>query len=271
MIQNFYGMLYLTYSQFLLLFSSLIGMIVLIELYFGLTLAIRKSIHNRKGVYIRQYICRNCDFTSFSDFYSNLHIISHIDHTLKGNQILIKFERLNFFPSFLRFLVNRGNRRLNELYDPDFTILSKSERRIKNEITEGVKEKKVSLVAMILLIIIALAFFVYEYSLSKSLILVILTFAIVFGSMFIVSSYTGAALVNEDIDSVYLFKMNLKGQKENGNSKIRFKYFKVGPLYWKQVKKKPGMEHIETQDGPLYIIDKIVLNKFGELIEVNPE
>ena len=59
MIQNSYGLLYLTYGQFLLLLSGLAGVTVLIELYFGLTLAIRKSIHNKKGVYLRQYNCRS--------------------------------------------------------------------------------------------------------------------------------------------------------------------------------------------------------------------
>ncbi len=270
LIQNFYGLPYLTYSQFLLLFSSLVGMMVLIELYFGLTLAIRKSIHNKKAVYLRQYNCRSCAFTSYSEFSSNLHIVSHPDHTMTGNQILIKFERLNLFPRFLRFLDNNRHRKLKELYDPDFTILSGSDWRIKNEITEGHNENKFRLIGAVSLILISLIFFVYEYSLLKSLILVVLAFVTVFGSIFLATSYISIAIANEDIDSVYLFKMDLIEQREKGNPKIRFKYFKVGSVYWKHVKKKPGIDRIETQDGTLYIIDKIVLNKFGELIEVNP-
>ena len=269
-IQNFYGLVYLTYSQLLLLFSSLAGMVVLIELYFGLTQAIRKSVHDKKGVYLRQYICGNCGFTSYSEFYSNLHIVSYPDHTLKGNQILIKLERLNLFPRFLRFLFNNRRRKLKKLNDPELTILSESDRRLKNEITEGQDPIKFGVIGVILLILLAVAYLSYEYLLLKSIILTIFTLVIIFGPIFLVSTYTGIALANEDIDSIYLFKMVLTNQKERETLKIRFKYFKVGTLYWKHVKKGPGMEQIETQDGPLYIINKIVLNKFGELIEVIP-
>ncbi len=268
-MDNLYGLSYLTFSQLLLSMSSLVFMVALIQLYFGLTRAIKKSTHRKKGVYLRLNSCRNCDFTSYSEFNSNLHIVSYPDHTLTSKQIFVAFERYNK-PPFLRFSVISRQSKLKELYDPDLTILSGSDRRIESEITDGhgwINANVKVAIAMILFGLVVLAALTFLYFLFKSTLLTISMLLIIVFCL-LISTYVETELVKGDITSVYLCKMNLIDREEKRNPKITFKFYTVGSSYWEHVKKETVMDPIEVHDGSLYIIDKIVLNKFGELTEV---
>ncbi|AGO61372.1 MULTISPECIES: hypothetical protein [Ferroplasma] len=268
-INSFRGFGYLAYSHSLVFELSIIFIIALIELYYGLTHAMRKSYHNGKGVYLRLYKCMSCDFTSYSEFYSNLHIVSHPDHTLKDNQILIKYENFNYRPWFLRISVISRRNRIDKNSDREFAVQGESDLRNSEEI-KGSKWDLVRLIGVILLISIIPVYLYWVYSLYRSPEIVIVSL-IIFGTGLMIRSYIQIALMNEDIKNVYLFKVELVDQEEKGNPYIIFKYVKMAPSYWEWVEKKSEMEPIEVQDGELYIVDKIVLNKFAEIIEVSHE
>jgi len=271
MIKNFYGLSYLTYSQFLIFIFSLLFITTLVELLVSLIYIIkRKSFHDKKSVYLRSYDCRTCNFTSCSEFYSNLHISSHPDHTLRYNQVLLEFKRFNR-PWFLRLLVVNRQKKLKELCDPDFTILSESNRRIKDEITETHEWNKAHLIMKIILIFIVIfsIFSLYYLNVMYRSPLIMFASIITFSFSFVVDFYIFLTLI--DVDYVYICKIYQIDRKEKGNPNVRLKFIKVSSLYWKYVKNKPEKEPIETLDGPLHIVDKIVLNKFGEPIEVIPE
>ena len=248
---------------------SVIFIFSLIGLYIGLTHAIRKSYHNRKGVYLRLYKCRSCDFTSYSELYSNLHIVSHPNHTLNDNQILIKYDKNSFRPWFFRLSVISRRKRLEKNYDRGFIIPTGSNQRIRNEI-KGNKKYWVRLIGVILSITIIPVSLYYIYSIFMSPENVI-THLIPFFTGLIIWSYIIIALKNEDVKNVYVFKLELEYQRKQDNPYIIFKYVKMAPSYWECVDNKREMEPIEVQDGELYIVDKIVLNKFAEIIGVIPE
>ncbi len=272
MAKNFNGLSYLTYRQFLVIDLSIIFIIGLIELYYGLTCAIRKSYHNGKGVYLRLYKCRNCDFTSYSEFYSNLHIVSHPDHTLKDNQILIKYEKFNCRPWFSRLSVISRRKRVEKNSDRECASLSESTRRITNKI-KGNKPNKARLIGVILLIPILLlwaygAYYVYSLFRSPE---IVMAYLIPIGIFLLIDIYIMLAVTKEDMDNVYILKLDLVDQGVKGNPKIKFEYSTMSSLYWGCVDKKSEMESIEVQDGKLYIVDKVCRNKFGEIVKVIPE
>jgi len=270
MIKSFDGLSYLTYSYSLVFELSIIFIIALIELYYGLTYAIRKSYHNRKGVYLKLYKCRSCDFISYSEFYSNLHIVSHPDHMLNDNQILIKYENFSYRPWFLRISVISKRNRIDKNSDSEFAVQSESDRRNRNEIKRS-KWDLVLLIGVILILISIISAYLYlAYSLYRSLEIIIIPL-IAFATGLIVRSYIQNALTNEDMKNVYIFKVELVDQEKKGNPYIIFKYVKMAPSYWEWVDKNGEMKPIEVQDGELYIVDKIVLNKFAEIIEVSHE
>ncbi|AGO61415.1 hypothetical protein [Ferroplasma acidarmanus] len=269
MINSFTGFGYLTYFQSPASGLSVIFIFSLIGLYIGLTRAIRKSYHNRKGVYLRLYKCRNCDFTSFSEFYSNLHIVSHPNHILNDNQILIKYDKNSFIPWFFGLLAISKRKKLKKNYDRDFIILTDSSQRIRYEI-KGNKWYWASLIVLILFIAITPVYLYYTYYIYRSLELLIIQL-IVFFTAFIICAYVTIALKTEDVNNVYIFMLKLEYQEEQWNPYTKLKYVKLPYGYWAWVEKKSEMEPIEVQDGKLYIVNKIVLNKFKEVIGVIPE
>ncbi len=269
MINIFSGFGYLTYIQSLEVELLSIFILSLVELYTGLTHAIRKSYYNRKGVYIKLHKCRSCDFTSYSEFYSNLHIVSHPNHTLTDNQILIKYDKNSLIPWFFGLLAISKRKRLKKNYDRDFIILSESHQRFRTEI-KGNKKYLVSIISLILSITIIPVYLYFIYSVFMSLEAVI-TSLITFFIGLIVLVYIFIAIMNEYAENVYVLMLKLEYQEEQENPYIKLKYVKLPSGYWEWVKKKSEMESIEVQDGELYIVDKIVLNKLWEIIRVIPE
>ena len=269
MVNSFSVFGYLTYFQSPAYGLSIIFILTLIVLYIGFTYAIRKSYRNRKGVYLRLYKCRSCDFPSFSEFYSNLHIVSHPNHTLNDNQILIKYDKNGFVPWFFGLSVISKRKRLEKNYDRDFIILTGSYRRIRYEI-KGNKRYLVSLIVVILLIAMTPFYLYHIYSISRSP-EILVAYLILFFTSFIICAYITSAVKNEDVKHVYVFKLELEYQQKLNTPYIIFKYVKMAPWYWEGIEKKSEMEPIEVQDGELYIVDKIILNKFAEIIDVIPE
>jgi len=269
MVNSFNGFGYLTYFQSPAFGLSIIFIFSLIELYIGLTHAIRKSYHNRKGIYLRLYKCRNCDFTSYSEFYSNLHIVSHPDHILNDNQILIKYDINSFIPWFFGLSAIIKRKRMEKNYDQDFIILTDSNQRIIHEI-KGNKRYLAILIGLILSITIMSVHLYYIRFIFMSLEAVI-TFLIPFFTGLIIWSYITIAILNEYAENVYVLMLKLEYQEEQENPYIKLKYVKLPSGYWEWVKKKSEMKPIEVQDGELYIVDKIVLNKFWEIVGVIPE
>lgn len=272
MTKSFNGLSYMTYRQFLVIDLSIIFIIGLIELYYGLTCAIRKSYHNGKGVYLRLYKCRSCDFTTYSEFYSNPHIVAHPDHILKDKQILIKYNKYNCRPWFLRISVISRRNTIDKNSDSEFAVPSDSTWRITNEI-KGSKQNKARLIGVILQIPIISAWVYgayYLYSLFRSP-EIVMAYLITIGIFLLIDIYIMLAVTKEDMDNVYVLKLDLIDHGEKRNPYIKFEYVKMAPSYWECVEKKSKMEPIEVQDGELYIVDKIVLNKFAEIIEVSHE
>jgi len=263
----FYVLNYLTYSQYIVSEFGIMFIIGLVELYYGLTYVIRKSSHNEKGVYLRLYKCRSCDFTSYSGFYSNLHIVSHPDHTLKYDQVLIKYQKYDFRPWFLkRPIIISRRKRLEKSYDPEFTVTSGSDRRISKELKSS-KQNNGNFIGFILWIFITSAFICLLYSSPKSLIAYLIIIIVIF---LFITSYITIENVSGDGDIIYVLMIDLVYQGEKGNPNIKFECYKIGTSYWDYVKKEGIMEPIEVQDGELYIVDKIVVNRFWEIIGIIP-
>ncbi|BAB59870.1 TVG0735005 [Thermoplasma volcanium GSS1] len=269
MVNIFSAFSYLIYIQLLEFQLSFYFIIALIMLYIGLTRAIRTSYYNRKGVYLRLYKCRICDFTSFSEFYSNLHIVSHPDHTLKYNQILIKYAKEPKKTWFTRLSTISKRKRLEKNYDRDFIILSKTDQRNENEIKGG-KWLQVRSVGIILSIIILQAYIYYSYSLFRSPEIIIGTL-IIFGIFYIICFYIFIQLNTQDVENAHIFKLELEYKQEQENPYIVFHHAKIDLSYWKSINKKLKLKPIEVQDGELFIVDKIVINNCGEIIDAIPE
>jgi len=272
MTKSFNGLSYLTYRQFLVIDLSIIFIIGLIELYYGLTCAIRKSYHNGKGLYLRLYKCKSCDFTSYSEFYSNLHIVSYPEHTLKDNQILIKYEKFKCIQWFSRLSVISRRKTVEKNSDHECASLSESTWRITNEIISS-KRNKPRLIDVIRQIpVIAFSAYVvyYVYSIFRSPEAVI-PYLILIGIFLLISNYITHAVTKEDTDNVYILKLDLVYQGEKGNPKINFQCFTMSSLYWDCVENSSEIEPIEVQDGNIYIVDKVCRNKFGEIVKVIPE
>ncbi|QRF74884.1 hypothetical protein Thermo_00376 [Thermoplasmatales archaeon] len=199
---------------------------------------------------------------------SNLHIVSHPEHTLRGKQILLSFYGSKKSQSSRLSAINR-KKKLKELYYPVSDILSGSGREIKHEMIEDRRLMKLAIIALTLTFFGVSVYLYYIYTLYRSP-LIILEDIIDFIVFSIISLYIFITRSNENIYKVYICRINLKDLKDEGNP-IEIKYTLVDLSYWKHVKKRPGMEPIQMQHGILYIVDKVVLNKFGEPIEVIPE
>ena len=268
-IQNFYGLFYLSYGQFLLLVSGLIGITILLELYLGLTSAIRRSLHS-KGIHLKRYCCERCDFNSFSSMFSSVHMVTNPAHSLEVQLILVKYSRMNFSLIGLESLVNPTQKRLREFNDPDLTIYSESDWRIRKEMSDGIRSLSGLVFSIFFPIAVISIFIGLDYFILKSLVLAIYVVTLIFGSFMIVNWVIAYALANGEEDSVHLLKVKLKSSDKPSKKQIRLKLFKVGREYWEHVKKGADIESIDTEMGPLYLIDKIVLNRFGELTEILP-
>ena len=269
MVNSFSDFDYPTYFQSPAYGLSITFILTLILLYIGFTHAIRKSYRNRKGVYLKLYKCRSCDFSSFSEFYSNLHIVSHPNHALTDNHILIKYDKNSIIPWFFGLLSISKRKRLKKNYDQDFIILSESHQRIRTEI-KGNKKYLVSIIVVILSIAIIPFYLYHIYSVFRSPEILVAQLILFFTS-FIICAYITIALKTEDVNNVYIFMLKLEYQEEQENPYIKLKYVKLPSGYWGWVEKKSEMKPIEVQDGELYIVDKIVLNKLWEIIRVIPE
>ena len=136
--------------------------------------------------------------------------------------------------------------------------------------SDGIRSLRGPVLSIFLPIAVISIFIGLDYFILKSLVLAIYTTALIFGSAMIVNWIIAYALANGEEDSVHLLKVKLKSSDKFSNQQIRLKLFKVGRKYWEHVKKGTDVESINTEMGPLYLIDKVVLNKFGELIEIIP-
>ena len=268
-IQNFYGLSYFTFGQLLLSSFGLIGILVLIALYVGLTMAIRRSLHG-KGAPLKHYYCESCNYNSFSSFSSTLHIVANPEHTLNGHLIMVKYSRMKFTKSLLISLLKLVKRRLKESYDPELVIFSESDRRIKHEISKNHKYLIKFIMWTMILALSVIFPVIIDYSILKSLVLAIQLTILTFGCVFIASLIIAFALVEGNTNFVYILKIKSRDVNKTKSEQIRLQLIKVGRKYWEHVKKGADLEQIDAEMGPLYIIGKVVLNKYGELIEVSP-
>ena len=265
-IQNFTEFAFFSYSQILLLAYAFVSIEIILILYKGFTSAVRNSL-NSKGLHLRYFHCTKCDFISFSNTASTLHLVVNPTHLLGYELLLVKHSEIE--PSSIRFSViyNKERKRVEVLNDPDFSVHSESERRIEMEISNWSDSlKNLSVYVAIGSVILGVIIFNFFLPLTLAIVLVIL----IVGSVMFASWILASSSENGTRDKVLLLKVMLEYNEKSRHQQIIFNTFTVGIMYWEHVKKGEEFESIDTELGPLYLIDKAVLNKFGELIEAIP-
>jgi hypothetical protein len=269
-IQNLYGVAYFTIPQVLFAFLSIAGFIFLIQLYLGLTSVIRKST-NKKGSFIKYYKCEKCDYDSFSSTDSTIHIISHTDHSFIGKLVLVKSFSQKLYSTSLNKILHSLGVHKEDAQDSVFITSTESDVRIKDKMERTNFFTKKTILSLLIIILIVISYTSYLYFQFKSLTLVIIVPIMFFG----LTQY-GVQLITRETSKdenhkIYLLLIEIKGLNKLESLKVRFELFSVGRLYWEYVKKNGIEGPIDTLNGPLYIVNKLITNKFAELIEVNSD
>ena len=272
LIQNVYGLNYFSYGQAFILFFGIAGVVALLELYRGLTRTIKRSTVKKK-IYAKYFRCEKCDFFTFSQFNSTLHILSKPYHSIDAHLIMVRGNK----PNSPVFKLERLKKIFSHSDKVDFrglesggVIVTSSNHRIQDELKEKPTVSKTRLAEIMLFVLFFLGYVFYIHSLHISLTIVAVFLIVIFLLFFSENFITVIEDVKEDDDTtVHLLFLQISGLDTSKIPNVSFNLFSCGRLYWDHVKKENIKESIETPKGPLFLIETMVLNRFEELIEVN--
>ena len=264
---------YFTFVQFASYFISLIGLMMLLILYSGLTFVIRRTI-SKSTTYLKSYACEKSDYFSFSSFNSLLHSLSNIDHSIKERTVLLKQCR-SIVPMQLKSFVD---------WFPD--ILKKEERSNKDEFGEKInysgekingkhdKEylpiRREIFVYLVITAIISIMAFILRYSLI-GLLMLLAMFTIIFVVLSLSLNLVAKEFWKEMSDvRVYFLLIKMEEGAKQKSSLLKFKIFPCNRRYFEENLTIGYLdEKIETLKGPIYIVDTVVWNKYWQLAEIN--
>ena len=268
-IQYFNGNGFLNFFQTISLNLGILGLVVVLILYFELNKLIRRSSSSKKE-YLRNYFCETCNFYSFSNANSTFHAISNPNHLIK--------ERTFLFPSNVQNLSNHTwdifgilSMHLRKSKDnnvEDFgEIFTGSEQRVR------IEKESVSIRLLIFAILMFAGILLLHYIVIHISSLILLSIIpLIFSSIaaLIITGFIAVQEAAEDDDIfVYLMVMKLTVQGRAKEPKVKFKLYTCGRVYWNNINKRKLADPIDTPKGQLYLIENVIWNKFGELIGVN--
>jgi hypothetical protein len=147
-------------------------------------------------------------------------------------------------------------------------IITDSEQRV------FIRKEPVNIKPLISFILMLIGFFILYYVLfhANHTILLLWFIMIVVSvtlSYIIIRFTVGEELVEKDDIFVYMMIMRLTKQSPDETPEVDYKLYTCGIEYWNNITKGRLGDPINTPKGPLYLLENMVWNKFGELIEVN--
>jgi hypothetical protein len=270
LIQYFNGDGFLDYIQTVSFFFGSLGLFFLLILYFKVNKIIGLSTSSKRE-YLKSYSCETCNFHSFSNGNSTFHAISNPDHLVKEHIILLrsKFQNLSNSPwaVFKKRSIKMKETQKGGVEDYG-EIITDSEQRV------FIRKEPVNIKPPVYFILIFTGLFIFDYVLFGAnhtilwlwFITTVVTLSL---SYIIIRLMVGEELVEEDDIFVYMMIMRLAKQSPDKAPEVDYKLYTCGIEYWNNIKKGKLGEPIKTPKGLLYLLDNMVWNKFGELIEVN--
>ena len=270
LIQYFNGDGFLDYIQIVSFFFGSLGLVFLLILYFGVNKIISLSTSSKKE-YLRSYSCETCNFHSFSNGNSTFHAISNPNHLVKEHIILqhSKFQNLSnsTWAVFKKRSIKMKETKKSGAEDYGEIITDSAQRVF-------IRKEPVNIKPFISFILMLIGFYILDYVLFRAnhtvlLLWFIMTVVSVTLSYIIIRFTVGEELVEKDDIFVYMMIMRLTKQSPDKTPEVDYKLYTCGIEYWNNIKKGRLGDPINTPRGPLYLLENMVWNKFGELIEVN--
>lgn len=270
-VQYFNGNGFLNFFQTISLNLGILGLVVVLILYFELNKLISRS-SSSKNEYLRNYFCETCNFYSFSNVNSTFHAISNPNHLIKERTFLFRstVKNLSNHTWDIFEILSMHLRKSKDNNVEDFgEIFTGSEERVR------IEKESVGVRLLIFAILMPAGILLLYYIVShiSSLNLLSIT-PIVFSSFaaLIIARFIAVQEAAEDDDIfVYLMVMRLTCRGIAKEPKMKFKLYMCGRVYWNNINKGKLGDPIDTPKGPLYLIENVIWNKFGELIGVNPD